>query len=127
MAAPQNLAKERLFANPSRPQAFHDGGRQQILDMGGAVSAGTTTFKNYFTGVFGLIDLVSKQLELYKAVVPGLHRVLTLVDPSDPALKGQLKDAEGARRDFEEGLRREPADELSWLARGLPIDAAKPA
>jgi putative ABC transport system substrate-binding protein len=37
------------------------------------------------TGVFGLRDLVAKQLELYKAVVPGLHRVLALVDPLDPS------------------------------------------
>jgi putative ABC transport system substrate-binding protein len=37
------------------------------------------------TGVFGLRDLVAKQLELYKAVVPGLHRVLVLVDPLDPS------------------------------------------
>ena len=37
------------------------------------------------TGVFGLRDLVAKQLELYMAVVPGLRRVLALVDPQDPS------------------------------------------
>jgi tetratricopeptide (TPR) repeat protein len=34
-------------------------------------------------------------------------------------VREKMKDAEGARRDFEEGMRREPADELSWIARGL--------
>lgn len=37
------------------------------------------------TGVFGLRDLVAKQLELFKAVVPGLHRLLVLIDPQDPS------------------------------------------
>jgi putative tryptophan/tyrosine transport system substrate-binding protein len=37
------------------------------------------------TGVFGLRDLVQKQLELYKLLVPRLHRVLALVDPLDPS------------------------------------------
>jgi putative ABC transport system substrate-binding protein len=37
------------------------------------------------TGVFGLRDLVAKQLELFKAVVPGLRRLLVLVDPLDPS------------------------------------------
>jgi tetratricopeptide (TPR) repeat protein len=35
------------------------------------------------------------------------------------------QDVVGARRDFEEGLQRKPADELSWIARGiarLPTD-----
>jgi putative ABC transport system substrate-binding protein len=37
------------------------------------------------TGVFGLRDLVQKQLELYQLLVPRLHRVLALVDPLDPS------------------------------------------
>jgi len=37
------------------------------------------------TGVFGVRDVVAKQLELYQLLVPNLHRVLTLVDPEDPA------------------------------------------
>lgn len=36
------------------------------------------------TGVYGPRDVVAKQLELYELLVPKLHRVLTLVDPSDP-------------------------------------------
>ena len=37
------------------------------------------------TGVYGPRDVVAKQLELYELLVPGLHRVLTLVDPDDPS------------------------------------------
>jgi putative ABC transport system substrate-binding protein len=35
------------------------------------------------TGVFGARDVVAKQLELYQLLVPKLHTVLTLVDPTD--------------------------------------------
>jgi len=48
------------------------------------------------TGVFGLRDLVAKQLELYKAVVPGLHRVLALVDPLDPSTAKLLSQTQAA-------------------------------
>ena len=37
-------------------------------------------------------DVVAKQLELYQLLVPKLHRVLTLVDPTDPRT-GRLLDA----------------------------------
>lgn len=48
------------------------------------------------TGVFGLRDLVAKQLELYKGVVPGLHRVLALVDPRDPSTPKLLTQTQAA-------------------------------
>ena len=48
------------------------------------------------TGVFGLRDLVAKQLELYKAVMPRLHRVLALVDPLDPSTPPLFKQSEAA-------------------------------
>jgi putative tryptophan/tyrosine transport system substrate-binding protein len=35
------------------------------------------------TGVFGARDPVAKQLELYDQIIPGLQRLLTLVDPTD--------------------------------------------
>jgi hypothetical protein len=44
------VSKERLFANPKRPQAFQHGGQEQILNSG----ANFTQFKSYFTQVFGL-------------------------------------------------------------------------
>lgn len=48
------------------------------------------------TGVFGARDPVVKQLELYQQIVPGLQRLLTLVDPNDaatPPLLAQARDA----------------------------------
>jgi murein DD-endopeptidase MepM/ murein hydrolase activator NlpD len=70
-AAPE-VHKERLFANPSRPAAFKAGGRDQILDMGGAVP-GVTTFKSYFTEVFGLDkdQVVIKRLKPGSKVIAG--------------------------------------------------------
>ena len=70
-----DLVKERLYANPSRPKSFSDGGRDQILDMGGAVpgARGVTTFKSYFTQVFGLKrkDVYLKRLKVGSKVIAG--------------------------------------------------------
>jgi murein DD-endopeptidase MepM/ murein hydrolase activator NlpD len=50
-AAPQAIvSKERLFANPKRPASFKNGGQEQLLNT----DANFTTFKSYFTEVFGL-------------------------------------------------------------------------
>jgi putative ABC transport system substrate-binding protein len=48
------------------------------------------------TGVFGARDPVVKQLELYQQIVPGLKRLLTLVDPTDPATPPLLTQARDA-------------------------------
>lgn len=49
------------------------------------------------TGVFGARDPVVKQLELYQQIMPGLQRLLALVDPTDtvatPPLLEQARDA----------------------------------
>ncbi len=42
------------------------------------------------TGVYAARDVVAKQLELYQLLVPQLRRVLTLVDPEDPATERLL-------------------------------------
>jgi len=50
------------------------------------------------TGVFGARDPVVKQLELYQQIVPGLKKLLTLIDPTDAAtapLLAQARDAAG--------------------------------
>jgi soluble lytic murein transglycosylase-like protein len=67
-----SVDKERLWANPSRPGVFKSGGRNQILDLGGAVS-GITTFKSYFTEVFGLKrkDVMLKRLRPGSKVIAG--------------------------------------------------------
>ncbi len=48
------------------------------------------------TGVFGARDAVAKQLETYELLVPGLHRVLTLVDPNDKTTERLLKQYKAA-------------------------------
>src|SRR3712207_6915754 len=51
---------------------FRSGGRDQILDMGGAVP-GLTTFKSYFTQVFGLDrdEVYLKRLKPGSKVIAG--------------------------------------------------------
>jgi putative ABC transport system substrate-binding protein len=61
-----------VFLHPSDP--VRDGLVESLSHPGGNL-----------TGVFGPRDVVAKQLELYQLLVPRLHRVLTLVDPDDPA------------------------------------------
>ena len=48
------------------------------------------------TGAFGARDPVVKQLELYQQIVPGLRKLLTLVDPTDAATAPLLAQAEDA-------------------------------
>ena len=61
--------KERLFANPKRPEAFEAGGEEQLLDAG----AGFTTFKAYFTQKVDLDpkDVRLKKLDVGSKVVAG--------------------------------------------------------
>jgi transglycosylase-like protein with SLT domain/peptidase M23-like protein len=47
-----SVQKERLYAHPSRQDAFRSGGKQQLFESGHL--PGFTTFKSYFTQVFGL-------------------------------------------------------------------------
>jgi len=74
-AAQAATAKDRIpvvFLHPSDP--VRDGLVKSLSRPGGNL-----------TGIFGARDVVAKQLELYELLVPGLHRVLTLIDPDDPA------------------------------------------
>ena len=61
-----------VFLHPSDP----------VLD--GLVESLARPDRN-LTGVYAARDVVAKQLELYQLLVPRLRRVLTLVDPEDPA------------------------------------------
>jgi putative ABC transport system substrate-binding protein len=61
-----------VFLHPSDP--VRDGLVKSLSHPGGNL-----------TGGFGPRDVVTKQLELYELLVPRLSRVLTLVDPEDPA------------------------------------------
>jgi len=60
------VAKERLFANPTRPQAMSSGGKKQLLESETALAEGSS-YKSYFSGPYGLD---SKDVVL-KSLVPG--------------------------------------------------------
>jgi hypothetical protein len=70
--ATAKLAKERLFANPTRPNAMSAGGKEQILESESALADGTS-IKSYFTGVYGLNrnDVVLKSLTPGRRVIAG--------------------------------------------------------
>jgi murein DD-endopeptidase MepM/ murein hydrolase activator NlpD len=67
VAAP--VAKERLFANPRRPEAFHNGGQRQL----DAVGQQMTTVNGYFTPALGMDphDYVLKGLHPGASVIAG--------------------------------------------------------
>ena len=71
-AATAGVTKERVFANPGRPAAYSAGGEEQLLNAG-SVIPGYTTFKSYFTGVYGLkrSDVVLKKLKPGSKVIAG--------------------------------------------------------
>jgi putative ABC transport system substrate-binding protein len=72
-----------VFLHPSDP--VRDGLVESLAHPGGNL-----------TGVFGARDPVVRQLELYQQIMPGLRRLLTLVDPTDnatPVLLTEAKDA----------------------------------
>jgi murein DD-endopeptidase MepM/ murein hydrolase activator NlpD len=66
------VRKERVFAHPDRPAAYKSGGEGQLLDAGGAIPD-STTFKSYFTGVYGLkrSEVVLKRLKRGSKVIAG--------------------------------------------------------
>jgi putative ABC transport system substrate-binding protein len=72
-----------VFLHPSDP--VRDGLVQSLDHPGGNL-----------TGVFGARDPIAKQLELYKQIMPGLHRLLALVDPNDAATKPLMPVAQDA-------------------------------
>jgi hypothetical protein len=67
-AAP--AAKERLFANPGRPNASAAGGAQQVFERTGVID-GVENFKGYYSRILGL-DRKDVQL---KRLRPGAHVV----------------------------------------------------
>jgi murein DD-endopeptidase MepM/ murein hydrolase activator NlpD len=80
------VSKERLFANPKRPEAFKNGGQEQILNS----DANFTTFKSYFTEVFGLNrdDVTLKPLKRGSKVIAGT--ILGRVGRTSPKLAPHL-------------------------------------
>jgi soluble lytic murein transglycosylase-like protein len=67
-----STAKERLFANPARPNARKAGGEEQLL-ASQAGAKGGDVFKSYFTEVYGLktSDVTIKPLRVGSKVIAG--------------------------------------------------------
>jgi soluble lytic murein transglycosylase-like protein len=90
------LAKERLFANPTRPNALSAGGRQQILESETALGDGTSV-RSYFTGVYGLDrdDVVLKRLVPGRRVIAGtiLGRIGTVSKVVAPHVLFEIRPA----------------------------------
>jgi hypothetical protein len=95
-ATTPTVAKERLFANPARPAAFKSGGQKQLLNAGTAIP-GYTTFKSYFTQVYGLkrSDVVLKPLKQGSKVIAGtiLGRIGTAGDGLAPHMLFEIRPA----------------------------------
>ncbi len=66
------VAKERLFANPTRPNPLSSGGKEQLLESESALSDGASV-KSYFSGVFApkKSDVVLKSLVPGRKVIAG--------------------------------------------------------
>jgi murein DD-endopeptidase MepM/ murein hydrolase activator NlpD len=66
-----DVAKERVFANPSRPTSYHNGGAEQLLNR--EFQTGSTTYQAQFTKVLGLgsKDVQIKRLKVGSKVVAG--------------------------------------------------------
>ncbi|HYH87938.1 MAG TPA: lytic murein transglycosylase, partial [Solirubrobacteraceae bacterium] len=64
-------SKQRLFANPQRPNAGRAGGEQQLFERTGRIDG--ASFKNYFSKVFGLDrkDVRIKKLRPGSRIVAG--------------------------------------------------------
>jgi murein DD-endopeptidase MepM/ murein hydrolase activator NlpD len=81
-AVEASAPKERLFAHPSRPAAYHAGGERQIAAAGEQV----TSFKGYLAGALHLDphDYVLKPLKVGASVIAGT--VLGRIAKTDQAL-----------------------------------------
>ena len=71
-ATAPTVAKERLFANPYRPRAYKSGGQDQLFHSGAAIP-GFSTFKSYFTEIYGLqrSDVELRPLKVGSKVIAG--------------------------------------------------------
>jgi hypothetical protein len=71
-AKPPKVSKERLFANPYRPGAYENGGEDQLFHSGAAIP-GFSTFKSFFTEIYGLKreDVELRPLKVGSKVIAG--------------------------------------------------------
>jgi murein DD-endopeptidase MepM/ murein hydrolase activator NlpD len=94
--ATAGVAKERLFAYPTRRIPFANGGAEQILEAGTELTAGTT-LKSYFTGAYGLdpADVELKRMIVGRRVIAGtiLGRIGQTAEPISPRLHFEIRPA----------------------------------
>jgi murein DD-endopeptidase MepM/ murein hydrolase activator NlpD len=71
-AAQPTVAKERLFANPYRPRSYKSGGEDQLFHSGATIP-GFSTFKSFFTEIYGLKrdDVQLNDLKVGSKVIAG--------------------------------------------------------
>src|SRR4051794_6652973 len=71
-AAAPAVEKERLFANPYRPRAYKSGGQDQLFHSGASIP-GFSTFKSFFTEIYGLgrEDVELRDLKVGSKVIAG--------------------------------------------------------
>jgi murein DD-endopeptidase MepM/ murein hydrolase activator NlpD len=94
--AAAKVAKERLFANPTRENALSAGGRKQLQESESVLGEGTSVSK-YFSGVYGLKsdDVVLKRLAKGQAVIAGtiLGRIGRTSDVLAPHMLFEIRPA----------------------------------
>jgi Transglycosylase SLT domain/Peptidase family M23 len=79
------VAKERLFANPTRANAMRNGGKKQLLESESTLGEGASVSR-YFSGVFGLksADVALKPLVTGQRVIAGT--ILGRIGKTSPVL-----------------------------------------
>jgi murein DD-endopeptidase MepM/ murein hydrolase activator NlpD len=89
------VAKERLFANPSRVASYTAGGQDQLLQLG--ADLGTKSLKDYFTQTFGMkrSDMQLKRLQRGSEVIAGtiLGRIGKTSRSADPHVLFEIRPA----------------------------------
>jgi putative tryptophan/tyrosine transport system substrate-binding protein len=72
-------------------------------------------------------DLTAKRLEILKAILPGLHRVVTFYDPSNPITLAGVKSAEEAARQLDVELVKRRVASVEGLRLGVEALKAQEA
>ncbi len=90
------VAKERLFANPTRPKALRAGGKRQLMESESSLADGASS-SSYFSGVYGLKkeDVVLKPLVKGRRVIAGtvLGRIGKTSDVLAPHMLFEIRPA----------------------------------
>ena len=95
-SAADAVAKERLFANPTRPKALRAGGKRQLMESESTLADGVSS-SSYFSGVYGLkkSEVVLKPLVKGRRVIAGtvLGRIGRTSDVLAPHMLFEIRPA----------------------------------